>query len=507
MPVVVSAFQTTSANNSTDNDTLVVTRTGSIAYDGDPAIFMSGDNQRTVIFGEVFSTERAIISQGANSHVYVAEGANVSGAGGIQTGENALVQNAGTVQATNGFALYIFGRLENSGTVMGDVELLTGAALSNTGVVNGYVQVHSLATSFSGLNSGYIESVDSRAAETYFTNSGEVGNFYAAERLELTNTGSIGSLRFDDGPGYILNSGFIGGRSAYFSEQADTYDGRLGVISATVYANAGADTLMGGENTDTFDGGADSDRLFGNGGDDTLFGGGAEADQLFGNSGDDTLYGGDNDRLAGGRDDDTYNVSLSDVGTIKLVERAGAGLDLVESNVSFKLGTNFEDLTLTGADINGTGNALANILIGSSGHNSLDAKGGSDEIYGGSGNDTLIGGKGVDELYGEGDLDTFVFLAGDTSALRTEADTIHGFLQSDGDRIDLSGFDANSKKKGIQDFDFIGTAGFSKTAGELRMQNEGDDTWISGDTNGDKKVDFVIHLDSNVVLVDTDFLL
>ncbi len=73
--IVVNGYQTTPAGSGTDGDTLFVTGTGIIAYDGDAAIFMSGDNQTTTIFGEVYSsTGRAILSQGLNAKVYVARG-------------------------------------------------------------------------------------------------------------------------------------------------------------------------------------------------------------------------------------------------------------------------------------------------------------------------------------------------------------------------------------------------------------------------------------------------
>ena len=56
----------------------------------------------------------------------------------------------------------------------------------------------------------------------------------------------------------------------------------------------------------------------------------------------------------------------------RLTESANAGIDLVRSSITWTLGSNFENLTLTGAStINGTGNSLANTITGNSGANLL----------------------------------------------------------------------------------------------------------------------------------------
>ena len=146
--------------------------------------------------------------------------------------------------------------------------------------------------------------------------------------------------------------------------------------------------------------------LTGNSGDNVLTGA-AGNDTLTGNAGNDTLDGGAGaDRMAGGLGDDTYVIdSASDTVT----EALNAGTDLLQATVSKVLGANVEHLTLLGsAHLNGTGNALANILIGNSGNNRLTGMAGNDQLDGGDGDDILDGGAGVDTLVGGLGNDTYV---------------------------------------------------------------------------------------------------
>jgi Ca2+-binding RTX toxin-like protein len=63
----------------------------------------------------------------------------------------------------------------------------------------------------------------------------------------------------------------------------------------------------------------------------------------------------------------------------------------VLSSVTFTLGVEVENLTLTGAAaINGTGNILVNVLTGNSAANILNGGIGADTMQGGGGNDTYI---------------------------------------------------------------------------------------------------------------------
>ena len=128
---------------------------------------------------------------------------------------------------------------------------------------------------------------------------------------------------------------------------------------------------------------------------------------LTGGAGNDTLNGGtEADTMIGGLGDDTYTVD--DAGDV-VTEAADEGTDTVLSSLAFTLAANFENLTLTGSSaINGTGNALNNILTGNSGVNTLTGGDGNDTLNGAAGADTLIGGLG-DDVYvvdNSGDITT-----------------------------------------------------------------------------------------------------
>ncbi|WP_159997260.1 S8 family serine peptidase [Roseomonas sp. 18066] len=165
-------------------------------------------------------------------------------------------------------------------------------------------------------------------------------------------------------------------------------------------------------------GNAAANRLWGFSGNDRLSGGAGD-DQLWGGEGRDLLDGGSGaDRMAGGLGDDIYIVE--DAGD-RVVELAGQGTDTVRAWVSHALTPAVERLELQGrADIDGRGNALANVIIGNAGANRID---------GGAGNDVLTGGDGAD---------TFVFSAG------SGADRITDFDAAEGDRLLLRGFLATS---------------------------------------------------------------
>ena len=261
--------------------------------------------------------------------------------------------------------------------------------------------------------------------------------------------------------------------------------------------------------------------LIGNGGNNLLTG--LEGDDVLnGGAGNDTLNGGIGlDSLLGGAGNDIYVVD--NAGDI-LIELLNAGIDTVQSSIEFSLldtdgigvnGGNVENLILTGLDsINGTGNALNNIIIGNAGNNILVGNGGidtlagnsgDDSLDGGAGNDALIGGLGADVLTGGLGLDRFDFnLIAESSSLTI--DTIADFSHAQLDKIDLSTIDAKAATPLINDvFTFIGNNAFSKVAGQLMFDTATHS--IYGDVNGDSVADFQIILTGVTSLVAADFIL
>lgn len=166
-------------------------------------------------------------------------------------------------------------------------------------------------------------------------------------------------------------------------------------IGLTAAATSGDDTLNGLETADNIDGLGGNDTIYGNGGDDTLIGG----------TGNDFIDGGSGaDAMTGGTGDDTFVIDNSG-DTVS--ENSSEGTDLVQAGVTWTLGANFENLTLSGSsNINGTGHSGNNTINGNSGDNVLTGNGGNDALYGNAGDDTLNGGSVADTLIGGTGNDT-----------------------------------------------------------------------------------------------------
>lgn len=150
-------------------------------------------------------------------------------------------------------------------------------------------------------------------------------------------------------------------------------------------------------------------------GNDTVTGNGV-ANLLIGLAGNDILNGrGGADIMRGGAGNDVYIVDNA----ADLVDESVAGsggIDTIQSAVSFNLGNTaqgrgiLENITLLGAaNINASGNTIANILIGNTGANILNGGGGADTMRGKAGNDIYLvdnAGDLVDEsIVGSNGLD------------------------------------------------------------------------------------------------------
>jgi Ca2+-binding RTX toxin-like protein len=231
-----------------------------------------------------------------------------------------------------------------------------------------------------------------------------------------------------------------------------------------ISAGEGADLVLGGEGADSVHGDAGADRLFGEGGNDLLTGG----------AGDDTVFGGAGDDL--------------------IVAEVGDGNDVYYGDDS-NGGSGKDTLDVSAA----TANVTVDLGTGPLGKGSVSSsQTGSDTIWGvenvntGSGNDTITASNAVNVMNGGAGNDTFKF----QSVSAADGDTIVFF--EPGDRLDLSGIDANAGTAGDQAFTLVSGAQFT-AAGQLAVSHEtraeGDFTIIQGNVDGDATAEFTIQIE------------
>jgi Ca2+-binding RTX toxin-like protein len=247
------------------------------------------------------------------------------------------------------------------------------------------------------------------------------------EHLTLTGAAAI------NGTGNALNNVITGNAAANSLTGAGGNDSLNG--------GAGIDTLTGGDGSDTYtietsgDLVVETNAVAATGGTDTVLSslaaytltdnvehltltgaapingtGNALNNRISGNAGANVLNGGDGiDTLTGGNGNDAYVIETAgDLVVETNAITAIGGIDRVVTSIAnTTLTDNVENLFLTGAASNGTGNILNNTIAGNTGANSLDGAGGNDSLDGAGGNDSLNGGAGIDTLTGGDGSDTY----------------------------------------------------------------------------------------------------
>ena len=306
----------------------------------------------------------------------------------------------------------------------------------------------------------------------------------------------------------------------------------FGAGAFTGTGNAEANTMVAGSLDDVLNGGDGDDTLGGEAGNDTLNGGNG-ADRLNGGTGADTMNGqAGNDRMIVDNAGDVAN--------------GGDGIDTVEISAPLNGYTVAADVeivrNISGGDVRVTLNALANTyggsngfdfvqagagndsiygrgggddlsgqdgndyLFGEAGDDILNGNDGADLLYGGTDTDALYGGAGSDTLYGEAGLDfldggagrdtlfggagadSFYFNTGETGTTIATADRIGDFSQAQGDTLAFQGLPEVFSA-------FLGTAAFTGSAGQVRYEQIGGNTYVSIDLDGDAAADAMVRLD------------
>ena len=293
----------------------------------------------------------------------------------------------------------------------------------------------------------------------------------------------------------------------------------------TLFGLGGNDTIHGGDRDDILDGGAGRDYLDGGDGSDTVLytsnttpvrvdlaagtvsfpGKSWPAETIVsienaqGGSGDDIFIGDgryDANTFYGNAGDDTFDGGSTDFGAADYFD-GGAGSDSVvftsaTASVTVDLaagtgmiqGDRWPSETFTSIE-NASGGSGADTLTGSSVAN---------ELHGMAGADRLTGGGGADRLVGGGGNDVFVFAAGDSTPAARDTiaagdgrNAFQGAGAASGDRIDLSGYDADTTAAGVQEWIF----GTSPGTGNLWITTSGTLTILNGTSYTDAAIEFL----------------
>ncbi len=348
-------------------------------------------------------------------------------------------------------------------------------------------------------------------------NGGEGDDLLLAGTGNDVLNGDNGNDVLDGSSGMDVLLGGLGNDTLTGSQGADTVDGGDGTDWANyIYSNAGLsiDLLTSIHAGFAVEGDSfASIEIFALSNYDDSFIGDAGANTVKAFNGNDTLDGGDgddvlegwygSDSILGGEGNDTI-IAGTDASSNDLADYADGG----NGNDSL-VGGNGADTLLGGAGADTLiGGVSADFLDGGEGDDVLQGTFGSDTLIGGNGSDKLTagdwginiltGGADTDTLTGGNNPDRFVYEALTDSSIGSE-DTIIGFTQGQGDKINLTAFAGGGS--------FIGTNSFGSTAKEIRYEQAGGNTTIEYDHDGDGSADFAIELQGTINLATGDFIL
>jgi Ca2+-binding RTX toxin-like protein len=297
------------------------------------AMVAGGTNEKLNIYGEVQSAATGIDLAAGGAHLYVSDGASVTGGNvGVNiTGGTVFVENHGNIASDNFSAGYgiqvgnvVVSQILNYGYIGGIQAQSQNGLVVNFGIIEGIGFTPDAASSVNVVrNYGSINDYIALHHGDQLLNFGQVQGNVTLTGNFVKNTGNING-DVSDGTAnsdIIFNRGTITGDLA-LSNGLNSYDGHNGHVLGTIAGGSAADTIIAGSDDDTISGGNGQDVLKGGAGDDTINGGGS-ADSITGGKGDDALTGN------GGADTFNFAGNFGDDVITDFVAGSAAGHDVV----------------------------------------------------------------------------------------------------------------------------------------------------------------------------------
>lgn len=327
---------------------------------------------------------------GDDSYVVNADSDNVIEA--VNEGNDTVTASVTHVLAANVETLILSGTGAINGTGNATANRITGNGAAN--VLNGAFGADTLAGGAGNdtyvtdgsdtITEALIGGIDTVNSAGNFTLGLHVENLLLTGIFAVNGTGNTVANKITGNAAANILNGMLGVDTLEGGAGNDTYvtDGTDSLIEALL---GGTDTVKSSANF-TLAANFENLTLTGTA---NLYGiGNAAANKITGNAGNNTLAGTTGaDTLIGGAGNDSYTIDGGDT----IVEAVNAGRDTVHSSASYVLATGLENLFLTlSSNISGTGNKLANKIVGNIGNNSLNGLAGADTLSGGSGGDTFI---------------------------------------------------------------------------------------------------------------------